>query len=278
MSDKPHFESKIWLDESQLEDPFTAKQSFCHGFDVFGQLIKQASFSEYILLLFLGEKPTCSQTKLFEALAVSYANLGPRDASVRAAMNSGVGGAPAASSLIAALAVGAGQTGGCREIFILTHWFHKYGTDLKKWENQLKSPNSERLREDIWDEFKHPPGFKSYGVLFPHTLQQLLDYLSSTDDYPVIQWLTENRSYFEQALGAVMAHTFIAAAVFYQLGFAPEQAEICALIIMLPGAAVHSLEAKKQGWRKFPFFGQSVELLDDPGVIAPLPDIKELNI
>ena len=47
MKDNPNFESNIWLDEPQKDDPFTAEASYCHGFDVFAQLIHKASFSDY---------------------------------------------------------------------------------------------------------------------------------------------------------------------------------------------------------------------------------------
>jgi citrate synthase len=278
MAEKPHFESAIWLDEPQEDDPFTAKASYCHGYDVFGQLIQKASFIEYLLLMFLGEKPTKTDAKLFETLAISLANLGPRDASVRAAMNAAVGGAPAASALISALAIGAGQTGGCREVFTLTRWFERHGLCIKNWLVQLQHPNSDRLREDIWDNFQHAPGFKPHGVSFSQNMQELLDALSTCGNYPTITWLNDHRHTLEHELGSVMGHTFIAAGVFHELGFSAQSAEICALLLILPGAAVHALEAKEQGWRKFPFFGQSVELTDDPGVIAPLPDIKEVGI
>ena len=275
MKSTPNFQSHVWLDEPREDDPFTANASYCHGYDVFGQLIQQASYADYMLLLFTGEKPTVQQSMLFETLNVALANLGPRDASVRAAMNAGVGGSSAASSIIAALAVSAGQTGGCRETYVLTQWFDEHGTDYSKWINQLKQPNSARLREDIWDEFQHTPGFKQYGVSFPETLSLLLETLCQCGDFPIIRWLSENRNRFEKDLSAPMAHTFIGAAVYHQLGLNAEKAEMCALLMSLPGAAIHALEAKHQGWRKFPFFGQSVELTDDPGVIAPLPNIGE---
>lgn len=277
MPDKPNFQSQIWLDEAQPEDPFTAQASYCHGFDVFGQLIQKASYTDYILLMFNGEKPSAQQSKLFETLAIALGNLGPRNASNRAAMNAGVGGAPAAACLISSLAIGAGQTGGCREIYTLTQWFEQLGINRQLWITQLKTPNSQRLREDIWDEFKHAPGFELHGVNFPKPLTQLLEALDACGDFPVVTWLIESRSEFELEMAVPMGLTFISAAVFYELGFTPDKAELCALLLSLPGAAVHSLEAKNQGWKKFPFFGQSIELTDDPGPIAPLPSVKELS-
>jgi len=277
MKEAPSFESNIWLDEPQDDDPFTAKASYCHGYDVFAQLIQKASFSDYILMLFTGSRPSREQSKLFETLAVAMANLGPRDAAVRASMNAAVGGAPAASSLIAALAVGAGQTGGARETYFLSQCFQKFGTDQQLWIKQLLKPNSNRLREDIWDEFEHSPGFRPHGVSCAKTLQQLLKALNNCGDFSTVKWLSDQRETLEQEINAPMGHTFVSAAVFFDLGLDPHQAEMCGLLLSLPGAAVHALEAKQQGWRKFPFFGQSVELTDDPGVIAPLPIVEELN-
>lgn len=37
------------------------------------------------------------------------------------------------------------------------------------------------------------------------------------------------------------------------------------LLLRLPGAAAHSLEQKKLGWRKYPFFGDKLTLTVDPG-------------
>ena len=37
------------------------------------------------------------------------------------------------------------------------------------------------------------------------------------------------------------------------------------LMLRLPGAAVHALEQRKMGWKKFPFYSSAIELDDDPG-------------
>lgn len=276
MSKQPRFETKIWLDQAQQGNPFVADASYCHGYDVFGELVNRAGYADYLLLLFTGAKPAPEESRLFEVLGIALANLGPRNASVRAAMNAGVGGAPAAASLISALAVGAGQTGGTREIYMLTQWFHELGLCVELWEKQLANPNAARLREDIWDEFSHTPGFDPHGTECSLRLLQLLSCLNKCGNFPVLKWLAEQRPVFEQQLGKPMSMTFISAAVYFQLGFSADQAEMCALLTSLPGAAVHALEAKNQGWRKFPFFGSSVELTDDPGQINTLPETGEL--
>jgi len=47
------------------------------------------------------------------------------------------------------------------------------------------------------------------------------------------------------------------------------------LLLRLPGAAVHSLEQKKLGWRKYPFFGDGLTLTNDPGPKQPKTTIQE---
>ena len=110
--------SKIWREEPEPDNPFATRAAYCRGYDVYGEMLGQARWVEMLYLLFQNEAPTKSQADMLEALAVGLANPGPRDASVHAAMCGGVCGSTAASSLMAALAVGAGQLTGGREVFL----------------------------------------------------------------------------------------------------------------------------------------------------------------
>ena len=96
-------------------------------------MLGKASWVEYLYLLFKLEKPTKEQAKLLETIAVAIANPGIRDHSVQAAMNAGVGGSTAASTLMAALAVGAGQYGGAREVYLLLKIWEQCGYDIEAW-------------------------------------------------------------------------------------------------------------------------------------------------
>ena len=63
----------------------------------------------------------------------------------------------------------------------------------------------------------------------------------------------------------------VAAAALFDLGLNADQAEMLYLFLRLPGAAVHSLEQKAQGWRRYPFFHDAIVLTNDPGA----KDIKQ---
>ena len=78
----------------------------------------------------------------------------------------------------------------------------------------------------------------------------------------ILPWLFEQREALENLTGCPLAISGVAAAALHELGFTPEQAEM--LWLRLPGAAVHAIEQRKSGWRKFPFFGWKLILTNDP--------------
>src|SRR3954468_16945618 len=130
-------QSRIWREEPEADNPFAAKAAYCHGYDVYGGMLGRSGWADMIFLLFRGEAPSPSQAAALEILAVALANPGPRDASVHAAMCGGVGGSPAAASLIAALAVGAGSLGGSREIALAMEAWLVCGRDMRAWRDHL---------------------------------------------------------------------------------------------------------------------------------------------
>ncbi len=262
---KPNYQSSIWLEHAEDEDPFATKSCYCHGYDVIGEILPHASWSEYIYLLFKSERPNASQAFLFEKIALVVANPGMRDLSVRAAMNAGVGGSTAASSLIAALGVGAGQYGGAREVFSLVEQWRGNRNDLNKWKEFIASPNRNVSRIDVWEQYEHVPGFEPNATKCASVALQTLNYLSKISPNKNLTWLKENRPALEIMAEQPLSLSGIIACALHDLEFEPKQSEMLYLLLRLPGAAVHSLEQEKLGWQKFPFFGKETHLTDDPG-------------
>lgn len=259
--------TKIWREEPEPDNPFAAKKCFCAGYDVYDDLLGKASWVEYLYLLFKLEKPTKEQAKLLETIAVAIANPGIREHSVRAAMNAGVGGSTAASALMAALAVGAGQYGGAREVFLVMQLWEECGQDIYEWKEVLVNPEKEE-RADIWPLIEHPPGFDPNGVSCPTPVHQTLTklaQLSNSDSN--LNWLLNNKSDLEAAVDIPISLSGVIATAFTDLNLTQEQGEMLFLLLRLPGAGVHSLEQRKHGWRKYPFFMDQVHLKNDPGQI-----------
>ncbi len=119
----------------------------------------------------------------------------------------------------------------------------------------------------LWPAPAHPPGFAPHGVSTATPVLQKLTCLAEISDAPLLPWLQAHLSDLETAAGLPLALSGVAAAALVDLGFTPEQGEMLYLLLRLPGAAVHALEQKQLGYKKFPFF--SIELENDPAGGSP---------
>lgn len=256
--------SGLWFEEPEPDNPFAAKRALCAGYDVFGDILGKASWAEFVYLLFMGKRPTPEQTALLNDLSIAFANPGPRDHSVLAAMAGGAGGSTHAASLSAALAVGAGQLGGAHEVARCVEAWKSIGADLGAWKKLIANPSIEG-RPDIWPPVEHPPGFDPNGASCPTPVRQTLAHLASLSCGKTLPWLATHRRGLEESAGLPLAMSSVAAAALFDLGFNPAQAEMIYLILRLPGAGAHALEQQEKGWRSYPFYREGLELLDDEG-------------
>ena len=251
-SKKDVLHTKIWQEVAQEDNPFAARSCYCSGYDVYEDILPQASWFEYVYLLFKLDKPNQWQTSLLEKVAIAIANPGIRDHSVRAAMNAGVGGSTAASSLMAALAVGAGQLGGAREVYSAVNLWKSCQHDLSLWQHQLV--NFEKKEVDGWPAKEHAPGFDPNGVTCTQPVLKTLSLCADIKQATNLNWLQSNRAELEKIANAPLAMSGVISAALSDLGFDAEQSEVLYLILRLPGAAVHALEQKEMGWKKYPFY------------------------
>lgn len=256
--------TRIWHEEPEPDNSFATRSALCHGYDVYGDMLGQARWVDMLFLLLRGEAPSAGQAPLLDALGVALANPGPRDAAVHAAMCAGVGGSTSAAALIAALSVGAGKSGGAREVWAAMKLFNDCGRSPAAWERALAAPAAERA--GIWPQADHPPGFDPHAARASGIVQRTLQVLASLSGGSCLPWLALSRAELETAAGRGLAMTGVAAAAFVDLGFTPDQGEMLHLLLRLPGAAAHALEQRELGHKSFPFF--ALDLQDDPGVAA----------
>lgn len=260
MSSEEPIHTRIWREEPEPGNPFATRAAFCRGYDVYGEMLGQSRWVEMLTLLFRDEAPTKAEADLLEALAVALANLGPRDPAAHAAMCGGVGGSTSASCLMAALAVGAGQYGGGREVFLAMEAWNACGTDIDAWRQRLAAPPPQEI--SIWPAPEHPPGFDPHGISTSTPVRQTLSCFARLSTGPRLPWLEKHRLELEAATKLPLALTGVAAAALADLGYTPEQGEMLHLLLRLPGVAAHALEQRHYGHKRFPFF--AVELEDDP--------------
>lgn len=249
--------TRIWREEAEPGNPFATRVAYCSGYDVFGEMLGQSRWVEMLYLLFRGEAPSPAQANLLEALAVALANPGPRDASVHAAMCGGTCGSPAASSLMAALAVGAGNLAGGREVLLTMEAWNECGTDLPAWQQRFATPPVAAI--STWPRPEHAPGFDPHGIATATPVRQTLSCLAGLSSGPRLPWLQSNLGAIETAAGYPLSLSGVAATAFADLGFSPEQGEVLHLLLRLPGAAAHALEQRQYGHKKFPFFSIETE-------------------
>ena len=258
--------TRIWHEEAEPDNPFATRVARCHGYDVYGQMLGRAGWSDMLHLMLKGEAPSPAQARLLEMLAVALANAGPRDAMVHAAMCGGVSGSPAAAHLMAALAVGAGQSGGAREVFLaMQAWARCTDTPSTDWCTTLThcAPKDVLAPADAgWPAMDHPAGFEPHGVRTSTIVMQSLQALAGVGVGPRLPWLLANRHALEQAAGLPLGMTGVAAAALADLGFDSPQGEMLFLLLRLPGAAAHALEQAHYGFKHFPY--PDVDLKDDP--------------
>jgi citrate synthase len=163
---------------------------------------------------------------------------------------------------MAALAVGAGASGGAREVRLAMEDWVTRGTDLALWQTGL-TVKPVGNPADVWPAPGHAPGFDPHGVRCTTPVLQTLARLAELGCGQSLAWLQINRSSLESAAGIPLAMIGVAAAGLCDLGFTSAQGEMLFLLLRLPGAAVHALEQKDYGHKNFPFF--RVELENDPG-------------
>lgn len=257
--------TRIWLEEPESGSSHSTRSAYCHGYDVHGDMLGRARWADMLYLLFRGEAPTDAQASLLDALAVALANPGPRDPAVHAAMCAGVGGSTAAASLMAALAVGAGQHAGAREVFLAMSGWRDCGPELSAWRQRLRVPPASVT--GIWPEAEHSPGFDPHAMATPTLVLRTLDVLAALSPGICTPWLASNRLALEEAARAPLTLAGVVAAAFTDLGFSPEQGEMLHLLLQLPGAAAHALEQRALGHKNFPFFDLALE--NDPLEITP---------
>lgn len=243
----------LWQEIASASNPFAADTCRASGYDVYGDLLGKASYIEYLFLLFQRERPGAAQARALDILAIALANPGPRDPSVHAAMATGASGTPAAHSLVAALASGAGSYGGGRDVFLWMEAWNTLGADAPAWEHALRSPAAP-TRTLVWPEPGHPPGFDAHSPYCALTVRQALAALAAELPGGALSFLQQQRINLEAAAGRGLAMSGVAGAAFADLGFDAAAGEMLTLLLRLPGAAAHALEQRAQGFRQFPFF------------------------
>ncbi|MBA3582034.1 MAG: citryl-CoA lyase [Gammaproteobacteria bacterium] len=248
--------TKIWQEETTAESPFVAQRSLCAGYDVYNQVLGNASWAEFLYLLFKQARPTAKQATMLNDLAVGLANAGPRDFAVRSAINASIAGGTAASALMAALATGAGSLNGGHAVVLMSQLIKQCGSDLAAW--QLAFSTAQFYQNKDWPAAPQPPGFDAMSTSTSEPVLKMLTHFSALDETAYCAWWRENIATLESYAGWPLGMHGVAAIVLSALDFTARQAEYLWLLMRLPGAAAHAEEQYMQ-WGQTQVFTDCIE-------------------
>lgn len=249
--------------EMPSTNPYLASETNICGYDVYGDLIGNCNLSEFLLLLLKEEKPKSWEIALFNILAVSIANFGPRDPSIRSATCGGVSDSVPTATLISALCGGSGTYLGCAEVAVLSKQLDKLGIDVPAWINFLLDPKKEFERY-YTHETKSIPGFFNNVLPAEDTIYiKMLNKLEETSESWALNFLKQNYKQFELYFQSALSPSFVIAATCVDLKIPTNKIEMIIGILKLPGAMYHAAENIKLSLKEYPKYSQEIKLRED---------------
>ena len=240
--------TRIWEEEPSQANPYLAEKCRLHGYDIF-DLMKQKSFVEVLYLLFSGELPTSSQTKLLEQLMIVLINPGPRHPANRAAMTAGISKARSVHLLPIGLMVLGGEHLGAAEVAQAMAFLQ---TNRDKNPNELAKELLSKAEKPAEGDWHIIPGFGSrFGGIDPIP-NQLADHLNIDD-------ISDNIKWGQQFVTSITPHqmgwlsTGIAAAILLDLNIKPREGAGLFQLISAPGILAHGMEQTHHPITDMPF-------------------------
>jgi len=235
-------QTSIMFEQPSTENPYVSKANYLHGYNVL-ELMQQKSFSEVLLLLFIGELPEPHKSQLFERLMIGLMNLGPRHPAVKAAMVAGVSKTNAEHLLPIGLSVLGGADNGAKEVeqavLFLQNNINNSVDEVVKQFIDLTN-----LDQNLGEN--HPcPGFgNSYGSIDEYTsdlANNLITSIANNEHYPYLMWAQNfSEKLAEYDMGWLK--TGLAAAVFCELGIAARESIGLYQLLCAPGIFAHGVE------------------------------------
>lgn len=241
--------TKICQEVPSEDNPYIAKKTLCHGYDII-ELMRKKSFTDVFFLLFKGELPSKDENELLEALMIALINPGPRHPATRAAMSVGIGKTnnghilPIASSILS----GEYRGGGCIEASM--RFFRK---NQKKIVLEIYSEQISKIdtAETAWETAF--PGFGSIFGGVDIVAGDIAKYLNSLKGAGLALKFGSELVDLLKPHGIGWSIPGVAAAVFADLGFQPRSGISLFQLLSSPGLVAHGLELSNKPITSMPY-------------------------
>jgi citrate synthase len=237
--------TRIWHEQSSLENPYVAEKCACHGYDIL-ELASKRSYIDVLFLLFRGELPTEEQELLLQRLMIAFINPGPRHPATRAAMNAGVSKTDTGHILPISLSL-LSASGIEDAIRFLRKNQRRPAEDVA---DELYACETNKPIEGDW---LIAPGFGSSFGSIERMAQQTTDMLlATTSNTPILEW-GNSFSHALNDFGMGWLSTGVVAAVLADLGFQPRAGVGLYQIMCAPGLLAHGAEMANKPLTAMPF-------------------------
>ena len=226
----PRLSTKITQEVANPENPYLVDSVRIHGYD-HRDMIEQCQLSDAIYLLLRGELPNAKERELFRKLCIALINPGPRHPATQASITAGVGKTMTVNVLPIALSVYGGEFDGAASVENAMRFFRR---------------SSRKPAADIIDQLSNEdspelPGFGSlYGSPDPYA-EQLLNLLTDSKDYPILNWAKQLHTQLAPYNKGILK-AGVCAATLAELGFQPRQGNSLLQLIAAPGLLAHGME------------------------------------
>ncbi|MEO5350958.1 MAG: hypothetical protein H7836_15145 [Magnetococcus sp. YQC-3] len=254
----------IWEEVALEENPYLAKESYCHGYDLLS-LMEKCFIEEVILLLLQGELPTPERRELLKNLMIALVNPGPRHPATRAAICAGVGKTDPKHILPIALTILGGEHMGAGEVEHSMEFLrHHMRQDAKMVAAEMIGKHPDLGPEQHGDRVV-AAGFGScFGGVDPmaHNIAVRLSSLSGAGK--ALRWgMAFSNALAPAGMGWRMPG--VAAAAFLDLnisGITPWVGACLFQLLSAPGLLAHGLEYRLLPLTAYPFLNDDKYIIE----------------
>lgn len=241
--------TRIWLEQAVPSNPYIAEQCYCHGYNLI-DLMRERSYVDVLFLLFRGELPSDTQSRILETLMIALVSPGPRHPATRAAMNAGIGKTDTCHILPISLSVLGGTYLGGAEVSSSIKFLKKSVSDDPLETAKMLLASGSRPTQGDWHI---APGFGSrFGGLEAVTRNIAGELIEIGGGQKYLHWSHHFVTALERHNLGWLA-TGLCAAVLADLGFHERAGAGLFQLLSSPGLLAHGLEMANKPRTSMPF-------------------------
>jgi hypothetical protein len=245
------------------ENPFAFSDLFFQGYNLNKELLEKIDHTDWIGLCFFERKLSEEEKEIVNKLPMIVSNLGIRDNSVLAAMNTAYHGSPPQNVLISYLGTIGGFYNGSKEIAELIDIFkndniHSFIEEIKKTKGKYYY---------FHGEVKNYVGLINYTDKTPDNLKDVMNFLEKYSFLTKTQWIIKNKNKIAKEMNMSINLNMLIAAIFSDLEIPEFKSEAFFIYLFMP--FVFSAAIEQKGEKRFPFYNNVNKKRESKSITSP---------